>query len=63
MKSRAKTGTNWKKRPRKVQSAFLHLRFLCLCRSCNNNSNHDNVHGAIIMTKVNARVHSVHLID
>jgi len=27
----------------------------------NNNNNHDNVHAAIIVTKVIARVHPVHL--
>ena len=31
---------------------------------CNNNNNsHDNVYGAVIMTKVIARVHPVHLIN
>jgi len=29
----------------------------------NNNVNHDNVYGAIIMTKVIARVHLVHLMN
>ena len=29
----------------------------------NNNNNYDNVYGTIIMTKVNARVHPLHLIN
>ena len=29
----------------------------------NNNSSHDNVYGAVIMTKVIARVHPVHLMN
>jgi len=29
----------------------------------NNNNSHDNVYGAVIMTKVIARVHPVHLIN
>jgi len=29
----------------------------------NNNNNHDNVYGAVIMTKVIARVHPVHLMN
>jgi len=29
----------------------------------NNNNNHGNVYGAIIMTKVTARVHPVHLMN
>jgi len=28
-----------------------------------NNNSHDNVHGAVIMTKVIARVHPVHLMN
>ena len=37
---------------------------VCVC-GCNNNNNnnHDNVHGAIIMTKVIAIVHPVHLMN
>jgi len=30
---------------------------------CNNNNSHDNVYGAVIMTKVIARVHPVHLMN
>jgi len=37
------------------------------CSSSNNNNNnnnsHDNVYGAVIMTKVIARVHPVHLMN
>jgi len=29
----------------------------------NNNNSHDNVYGAVIMTKVIARVHPVHLMN
>ena len=29
----------------------------------NNNNSHDNVYGAVIMTKVIARVHAVHLMN
>jgi len=29
----------------------------------NNNNSHDNVYGAVIMTKVIARVHRVHLMN
>ena len=29
----------------------------------NNNNSHDNVYGAVIMTKVIARVHLVHLMN
>jgi len=29
----------------------------------NNNNNHDNVYGAVIITKVIARVHPVHLMN
>ena len=29
----------------------------------NNNNNHDNVYGAVILTKVIAKVHPVHLIN
>jgi len=29
----------------------------------NNNNNHENVYGAVIMTKVTARVHPVHLMS
>jgi len=29
----------------------------------NNNNSHDNVYAAVIMTKVIARVHSVHLVN
>ena len=29
----------------------------------NNNNNHDNIYSAVIMTKVIARVHSVHLVN
>ena len=29
----------------------------------NNNNNHDNVYGAVIMAKVIARVHPVHLMN
>jgi len=29
----------------------------------NNNNNYDNVYGAVIMTKVIARVHPVHLMN
>jgi len=29
----------------------------------NNNNNYDNVYGAIIMTKVTAKVHPVHLMN
>jgi len=29
----------------------------------NNNDSHDNVYGAVIMTKVIARVHPVHLMN
>jgi len=41
----------------------------CLCLLCgfnnnnNNNNSHDNVYGAVIMTKVIARVHPVHLLN
>ena len=35
---------------------------LCLQHDNNNNS-HDNVYGAVIMTKVIARVHPVHLMN
>ena len=35
-----------------------------LCHNNNNNNNsHDNVYGAVIMTKVIARVHPVHLMN
>jgi len=33
------------------------------CNNNNNNNNHDNVYGAVIMTKVIARVHPVHLMN
>jgi len=29
----------------------------------NNNNSHDNVYGAVVMTKVIARVHAVHLMN
>ena len=29
----------------------------------NNNNSHDNVYGAVVMTKVSARVHPVHLMN
>jgi len=32
-------------------------------RNTNNNNSHDNVYGAVIMTKVIARVHPVHLMN
>ena len=32
-------------------------------RNNNNNNSHDNVYGAVIMTKVIARVHPVHLMN
>ena len=32
-------------------------------RNNNNNTSHDNVYGAVIMTKVIARVHPVHLMN
>jgi len=32
-------------------------------RNRNRNSSHDNVYGAVIMTKVIARVHPVHLMN
>ena len=32
-----------------------------MCHNNSNNNNHDNVYGAIIMTKVIARVHTVYL--
>ena len=35
----------------------------CLAIRNNNNNNHDNVYGAVFMTKVIARVHLVHLIN
>ena len=35
----------------------------CSNNNNNNNNNHDNVYGAIIMTKVIARVRSVHLMN
>ena len=40
----------------------------CVCAVANNNNNninnsHDNVYGAVIMTKVIARVHPVHLMN
>jgi len=34
-----------------------------LHRTNNNNNNYDNVYGAVIMTKVIARVHPVHLMN
>ena len=33
------------------------------CYNNNNNNSHDNVYGAVIMTKVIARVHPVHLMN
>ena len=33
------------------------------CFNNNNNNSHDNVYGAVIMTKVIARVHPVHLMN
>ena len=35
----------------------------CFRKIDNNNNNNDNVYGAVIMTKVVARVHSVHLMN
>ena len=32
-------------------------------RNSNNNNNYDNVYGAIVMTKVIATVHPVHMIN
>jgi len=34
-----------------------------LLHRTNNNNNYDNVYGAVIMTKVIARVHPVHLMN
>jgi len=36
---------------------------LCWWALKNNNNKHDNVYGAIIMTKVIARVHPLHLMN
>jgi len=37
--------------------------FFCFIYVNNNNNSHDNVYGAVIMTKVIARVHPVHLMN
>ena len=45
---------------------FLALVLLCLLVNNNNNyndTNHDNEYGAVIITKVIARVHPVHLMN
>ena len=36
---------------------------ICCCFNNNNNNSHDNVYRAVIMTKVIARVHPVHLMN
>jgi len=41
----------------------LHFTVPCSSLSNNNNNSHDNVYGAVIMTKVIARVHPVHLMN
>jgi len=38
-------------------------RYGGLMRINNNNNSHDNVYGAVIMTKVIARIHPVHLMN
>ena len=48
------------------KSNFTHgpCSFLCSrCSLANNNNSHDNVYSAVIMTKVIARVHPVHLMN
>ena len=46
---------------------FAHGPCYSLCTRCslanNNNNSHDNVYSAVIMTKVIARVHPVHLMN
>ena len=45
-----------------TQQSF--AEFLATVNRCNNNNNnHDDVYGAIIMTKIIARLHSVHLMN
>jgi len=39
------------------------LRPMICCCFNNNNNSHDNVYGAVIKTKVIARVHPVHLMN
>ena len=48
--------------------SFIFLALVLLCMLVNNNNtynntNHDNEYGAVIITKVIARVHPVHLMN
>ena len=42
---------------------FLHSTLCMYVYNNSNNNSHDNVYGAVIMTKVIARVHPVHLMN
>jgi len=49
----------WNSLPEDVVPAYHFSLFI----NNNNNNSHDNVYGAVIMTKVTARVHPVHLMN
>ena len=57
----------WLQSTRPAMSAFLRQYWqrphADVCSNNNNNNSHDNVYGAVIMTKVIARVHAVHLMN
>jgi len=46
-----------------VKCGWMCVVSVCVCVYDNNNNSHDNVYGAVIMTKVIARVHPVHLMN
>jgi len=49
--------------PLTIVQAYIDTSITPTYNNNNNNNSHDNVYGAVIMTKVIARVHPVHLMN